>query len=264
MEFCLQKLKKELAGEIIGHSVHYFQEIGSTNDEAFRLGMDGAPEGTVVVANSQSAGKGRLQRSWFSPAGSNIYTSLILRPEFKPADTPRITIMAGLAAARTIETYCPRKTRIKWPNDILLDGKKVCGILAQMQAGQDKLDFAVLGIGINVNIATEEFPPEIQNTATSIAAQTGAFHSRQDFLITLYKNLSKWYKTLKLTGFEMIREEWLKMASLIGCEIQVKFLDEIIKGKALGIDERGALVMLDSKGKAVTILAGDASILKEN
>lgn len=264
MELCLQELKKELAGEIIGHSIHYYQEIGSTNDEAFRLGMEGAPEGTVIVANSQSAGKGRLQRSWFSPPSSNIYTSVILRPEFNPADAPRITIMAGLAAAQTIETYCPRKTRIKWPNDILLDGKKVCGILAQMQSNEDKIDFIILGIGINVNIAADEFPPEIRNIATSIAAQSGGYHSRQDLLITLYKNLSKWYKTLTSTGFEMIREEWLKMASLIGSETQVKFRDEIIKGKALGIDERGALVMSDSKGKTVKILAGDASILKEN
>ena len=253
-----------MAGEIIGHSIHYFHEIGSTNDEAFRLGREGAPEGTVIVANSQSAGKGRLQRSWFSPPRSNIYTSVILRPEFNPAEAPRITIMAGLAAAQTIETYCPRKTRIKWPNDVLLDGKKVCGILAQMQAGKDKIDFVILGIGINVNIASDEFPPEIRKIATSIAAQTGAFHSRHDLLITLYKNLSKWYKTFTSTGFEIIREEWLKIASLIGCETQVKFGNEIIKGKALGIDERGALVMSDSKGKTVKILAGDASILKEN
>jgi BirA family biotin operon repressor/biotin-[acetyl-CoA-carboxylase] ligase len=264
MELCLQELKKELAEEIIGHSIHYYQETGSTNDEAFRLGMEGAPEGTVVVANSQSAGKGRLQRSWFSPPSSNIYTSVILRPEFNPADAPRITIMAGLAAAQTIETCCPRKARIKWPNDILLDGKKICGILAQMQAGEDKIDFVILGIGINVNVATDEFPPEIRNTATSIAVQTGAFHSRQDLLITLYKNLSKWYKALTSNGFEMIREEWLKMASLIGCETQVKFGNEIIKGKALGIDERGALVISDSKGKVLKILAGDASIVKEN
>jgi len=264
MELSLQELKKELAGEIIGHSIHYFQEIGSTNDEACRLGREGAPEGTVVVVNSQSAGKGRLQRSWFSPPGCNIYTSVILRPEFNPADAPQITIMAGLAAAQMIETYCPRKTRIKWPNDILLHGKKVCGILAQMQAGADKIDFVVLGIGINVNIAADEFPPEIKNIATSIAAQTGVFQSRQDLLINLYKNLSKWYKTLTSNGFEIIRQEWLKMASLTGCEIQVKFRDEIIKGKALTIDERGALVMSDSKGKTVKILAGDASIMKEN
>jgi BirA family biotin operon repressor/biotin-[acetyl-CoA-carboxylase] ligase len=264
MELCPRELKKELAGEIIGHSIHYFQEIGSTNDEAFRLGMEGAPEGTVIVANSQSAGKGRLQRSWFSPPRSNIYTSVILRPEFNPANAPRITIMAGLAAAQTIEIYCPRKTRIKWPNDVLLGGKKVCGILSQMQASEDKIGFVILGIGINVNIAAEEFPPEIRNIATSIAAQTGAFHSRHDLLITLYKNMSKWYKSLTLNGFEMIREEWLKMASLIGCEIQVKFQNETVKGKALGIDEQGALIISDSKGKTVKILAGDASILKEN
>ncbi|MBN1473384.1 MAG: biotin--[acetyl-CoA-carboxylase] ligase [Syntrophaceae bacterium] len=264
MELCLKELKKELAGEIIGHSIHYFQEIGSTNDEAFRLGMDGAPEGTVVVADSQSAGKGRLQRSWFSPPQANIYTSIILRPEFNPADAPRITIMAGLAAAQTIETYCPREARIKWPNDVLLDGKKVCGILAQMQTNEDKIDFVILGIGINVNIAADDFPAEIRKIATSLAAQTGAFHSRHDLLITLYKNLSKWYKTLISTGFEMISDEWLRMASLIGCKIQVKFGNEIIKGKAVGIDERGALVMSDSKGKTVKILAGDASILKEN
>jgi len=264
MDLCLPELEKELSAEIIGRKIYYFTEIGSTNDEAFMLGKEGAPEGTVVLADSQVKGKGRLERIWHSPPQVNIYTSIILRPDCLHVDASRITIMGGLAVAEIIENICPGETRIKWPNDVLLSGKKVCGILAQMQSHGDKIDFVVVGIGINVNMNVEELPLEIKSVATSIFVQTGELFSRQDILISLYKNISKWYKTFLAGGFDMIKEKWLTMAALIGGDVCVRFRNEVINGKAVGIDQQGALILSRPGGEIVKILAGDASILKEN
>ena len=174
-----ESLKKILAGKIIGHQIHYYEEVSSTNDEAFILGSAGAPEGTVLIAEKQSAGKGRMQRAWHSPAGSNIYTSIILRPQIEPARVPQISILAGVAAAEVLESYCPDRIKLKWPNDVLIDGKKVCGILSQVKTAASEVDFIVLGIGINVNISYSQFPKEICNLATSLTIETGREISRQ-------------------------------------------------------------------------------------
>jgi len=256
-------MKRSLAGEIIGNEIRYFAEIGSTNDEAFRLGWQGLPQGVVVIADSQKAGRGRLQRAWHSPARANIYTSIILRPGFAPSAAPRLTVMAGLAVAETLKIFCPGIIQLKWPNDVLIEGKKVCGILAQMQTEADQISFVILGIGINVNMSGDDLPSDIKNSATSLMIQTGSVHSREKILINLYKNLSKWYKKLTGDGFDEIRQKWTEMAALIGCDIQVAYRSEAIRGKALGIDEEGALILAGADGKQVRILAGDASIIKE-
>ena len=127
----LEVLKERFAGKLFGHQIYYYSETGSTNDEAFALGIAGMPEGTVVIADSQSRGRGRLQRSWYSPSGSNIYTSVILRPEIESSKSSRIPIMAGVAVAEMLNIYCPGKIKLKWPNDVLINDKKVCGILSQ-------------------------------------------------------------------------------------------------------------------------------------
>lgn len=264
MDFCLPELERSLAGEIIGHKIYYYEEIGSTNDEAYLLGRQGLPEGSVVIADEQKAGKGRLARSWHSPPKANIYTSILLRPNFAPAAAPRLTIMAGLAVAETLKIFCPEIIQLKWPNDILIGRKKVCGILAQMQAEAGKIDFIVLGIGINVNMSDNDLPPDIEKSATSLMMLTGAALSRGEILINLYKNLSKWYKKLIDGGFEEIRQKWTQGAMLIGGEVQINYHKEIIRGIAQGIDEDGALLVKPAEGKEIRVMAGDASIIKEN
>ncbi|MDD4356941.1 MAG: biotin--[acetyl-CoA-carboxylase] ligase [Smithellaceae bacterium] len=168
-----ESLKKKLAGKMIGHRLHYYDKIGSTNEEAFRLGEEGAPEGTVLIAESQTSGKGRMQRVWYSPPGANIYTSVILRPPAGTMKATQIPIAAGVAAAETLNELCPGKAWIKWPNDVLIGGKKVCGILAQIKMSGQAVDFVVVGIGINVNLGRKQFPRDIQAIATSMAIEAG-------------------------------------------------------------------------------------------
>jgi BirA family biotin operon repressor/biotin-[acetyl-CoA-carboxylase] ligase len=258
-----ETLKNKLAGKLIGHQVYFFSEIDSTNNEAHRLGVDGAPEGTVVIADSQTKGKGRLQRAWHSPAGMNIYTSIILRPDLKPDHAPQISILAGVSVAEIMDNFCPGMVNLKWPNDVLLQGKKVCGILAQMKTSANRVDFIILGIGINVNIDYNQLSQDIKNTATSLTIETGRKISRQELIIGLYENLAKWYKKLMEGGFGAVKEKWLSMAPMIGQRVQIMSENEVISGKALGIDEQGALLLLTAEDRKIKISAGDATILKE-
>jgi len=262
MNFNEETLKKSLAGKCFGHQLYYFTETGSTNDEAFSLGLAGAPQGTVVIADSQTKGKGRMQRLWHSPKNSNIYTSVILRPPVQPSKASQIPIAAGVAVAEVLETYCPDKVRLKWPNDVLVEGKKVCGILAQMKTFADAVDFVVLGIGINVNLSREQFPRDIQEIATSLAVETGREISRLELIISLYENLEKCYKKLLQKGFGPIKEKWLELAPMIGRTVQVTFKDETLEGKATGLDDDGSLILLTEGAKEIKVSAGDATIIK--
>ncbi len=262
MNLKVESLKHQLAGKFIGHQLHYYEEIGSTNDEGFRLGIQGASEGTVLIAESQNAGKGRMQRVWHSPAGANIYTSIILRPKFETVRAPQISIAAGVAVAETLNHYCQGKVQLKWPNDVLIGGKKVCGILAQMKMSAGAIDFVVLGIGINVNLSSEQFPSDIQAIATSLAIETGREISRLELIIRLYENLTKWYKQLLQNGFSPIKEKWLSRSSMIGKPVSVLFREEAVSGTAIGLDDDGALILLAAGNKEMKVSAGDATILK--
>jgi BirA family transcriptional regulator, biotin operon repressor / biotin---[acetyl-CoA-carboxylase] ligase len=263
MDWNEELLKDKLAGKLIGHKVYYYPSISSTNDEAYRLGMEGAPEGTVVIADMQTKGKGRLQRVWHSPAGTNIYTSIILRPQIKTATAPQISLVAGVAVAELLDQFCPDRVELKWPNDVLINGKKICGILAQMKTEADQVGFVVVGIGINVNIRPDQFPVDIVNIATSLSIQTGRENLREDLIISLYENFAKWYKKLLQDGFTSIKERWLHYAAMVSLNVQVSYFNETLTGKALGIDDSGALILLDPRGATINVTAGDATILKE-
>lgn len=262
MDLNQEFLKQSLAGKLIGHPLYYYEEIGSTNDEAFRLARQGVPEGTVLVAESQSAGKGRMQRVWHSPAGANIYTSIILRPTFEPSRATQISIAAGVAVAETLGGYCPGNVSLKWPNDVLVAGRKICGILAQMKLSGNTIDFVVVGIGINVNMKREDFPPDIKDIATSLAVETGGETSRMELIIELYENTAKWYRELKRNGFEGIRETWLNWSSMTGRQVSVLCHGETLTGRAVGLDDDGALMLRTEGNETVKVSAGDATIQK--
>jgi BirA family biotin operon repressor/biotin-[acetyl-CoA-carboxylase] ligase len=203
-----------------------------------------------------------MQRVWHSPAGGNIYTSIILRPHITPARAPQISILAGVAVAEVLNNYCPDRIKLKWPNDVLIDGKKVCGILSHAKTAVGEIDFIVLGIGINVNISYNELPKEICNLATSLAMETGWKISPQELIISLYENMTKWYKQLLQNGFGRIKEKWLSLTPMIGRKVQVMFQEEFVSGKAIGLDEDGSLILLAAGNKEIKVLAGDATIIK--
>ena len=254
-------LRKSLTGKLIGHELYYFPQTGSTNDDAFRLGMEGLPEGTVVLADSQTKGKGRMARVWHSPAGFNIYTSLILRPNLKPADAPQISLVAGVAVAELLKQHCSGRVELKWPNDVLVTGRKICGILAQMKTAGENVDFVVVGIGVNVNIPQNQFPEEILDTAVSLSSDAGREINRHDLIISLYENFAKWYRKLLQNGFAAIKERWLDLAPMIGQDIQIMLQNEKIIGKALDLADDGSLILLTPDNKRLKISAGDATIL---
>lgn len=264
MEFNEQTLADRLSGKRIGNRIHFFQEVDSTNDVAFQLALGGAPEGTVVIAEAQTRGKGRLKRQWQSPPGSNIYTSIVLRPEIEPVFAPQITLMTGVAVADILSEYCPDDVTLKWPNDVQIRGKKVCGILTEMNASAvKKVNFVIVGIGINVNIARVDFDESFRDLATSLKEEAGIEISRLDLIIKLFDNLACLYTRLLREGFAPIKDMWLMYSDMVGKQIQVVFNNNVQAGEVHGIDDFGALIISDENEVIRRVIAGDASIVKD-
>ncbi|MEK7841973.1 MAG: biotin--[acetyl-CoA-carboxylase] ligase, partial [Deltaproteobacteria bacterium] len=208
------EISSNLKTSFIGRDISFYEEIGSTNDTAKEFAAKGAKEGTVIVADCQKKGKGRLSRRWESPAGVNIYTSIILRPNILPAYAPQLTLVSAIAVAETVAKflntgsgYKPEPT-VKWPNDIFINSKKTAGILTEMNSEMDRINFVVIGIGVNVNMTKKMFPEELRQIATSMKEETGMEISRIDFIQTLYLNMERWYKEYLKNGFEPVRKAW--------------------------------------------------------
>lgn len=262
MPFDAKALQSRLTGRRIGGRLHCAETVDSTNRVAMELAQSGAPEGTVVIADRQTAGRGRLQRSWQSPPGCNLYLSIILRPAIPPHDAAQITLLAGVAVAETVASVCPEGVVIKWPNDLLIRGRKVCGILTESRTATGGIDSVIVGIGLNVNIARADFDPAHRETATSLREETGREHSREELLFLLCGRLESWYETFLKDGFAPVREEWLARSQMAGKRLRILFGDELREGVFAGIDRDGALLMADERGAVRRIVAGDATIMK--
>jgi len=263
MNLTEEQLTTMLAGRQIGFPVRYFPEVDSTNSRAWRLAMAGAGEGTAVVADSQSRGKGRLNRSWQSPPGANIYASLVLRPRITPAAAPQLTLVAGVAVAELLAGYLPGAVKIKWPNDVLVGGKKVCGILTEMKSTAAGVEFIILGIGLNVNLDRDDFEPSLRDTATSLKIAAGRLFDRREVISALFQLLETWYRTFLRQGFPGIREAWLRHADIVGRPVRVAFREDIQTGVVAGIDADGTLIIKDGRGATQRVIAGDVHLLKE-
>jgi BirA family transcriptional regulator, biotin operon repressor / biotin---[acetyl-CoA-carboxylase] ligase len=262
MNLSEQTLKDKLAGKKIGSVVRYFREIGSTNTMAFRLALEGAEEGVIVVADTQTEGRGRLSRTWQSPPGCNVYVSMILRPQIAPAMAPQITLMAGVAVAELFSSCCPESVSIKWPNDVLIRGKKTCGILSEMKTAAGSVDFIILGIGLNINMNRDDFEPSLRDTATSLKMETGQPHDRLEVISKLLDLIEKWYKVFLRAGFIGLRDNWLGHADIIGRRIKVVFKDAFQIGVVVGIDDDGTILMRQENGVVKRVIAGDVHVLR--
>jgi BirA family transcriptional regulator, biotin operon repressor / biotin---[acetyl-CoA-carboxylase] ligase len=254
-------LRSRLAGRRIGDPLHYRETLDSTNRVALQLAREGAAEGTMVLAEGQTAGRGRLNRGWQSPPGCNLYLSVILRPPIAPSEASPITLMTGVAVAETIASVCAAGVGIKWPNDVQIRGKKVCGILTEMRRAGGKTA-VVVGIGLNVNIQKDGFDPGHCATATSLREETGRDHSREDLLVLLCERLGHWYEIFLHQGFAPVREGWLVRSQMAGKQVRILFRDEVQEGVVEGIDRDGALLIADGRGEIRRITAGDATIMK--
>lgn len=249
-------VSRVLKGRLIGGEIVALKETVSTNQIAFRLAEDGAKEGTVVVADLQSAGKGRLGRIWHSPAGVNLYCSVILRPPIQPVAAPQLTFLSVIAVARAVEKLTPIKSRIKWPNDLLINGAKVAGLLNEMSAETDKVNFVILGIGVNLNMTREQFPAELRHPATSLLIESGAKVDRTDFTRVLLEELDELYAGFLAEGYAPARKEWLARSALNGAFVTVTDHGSERCGRVTGIDEFGALLLDNGE----QILSGDVVI----
>jgi len=263
-DFSNEELQAFFAGDLVGKKIILVESIDSTNTFAAKLACGGALSGTAVIADCQTGGKGRLQRVWQSPPGSNIYTSVILKPDIPPMRAPQLTLAAGVAVADVLSQYCTGRVTLKWPNDIQIGGKKICGILTEMRTTGGMIDYIIVGIGININIATDEFDEEIRQRATSLAVETGERVSRVDFTVKLYQSLEKWYDRYLDEGFSPIKNRWLGYSEMLNRDIQVSFRGKTETGKGLGIDDHGALLLFDEEKNIKHIIAGDVSLIGES
>jgi len=231
--------------------IRYFSEIGSTMDAARELAKKGAGEGTIVIAEAQTHGRGRLGREWLSPKGG-IYFTLILRPKISPVNAPRINLMASLAVAATIRKLFGLDAGLKWPNDVLIEGKKVCGILAEMDAETDVLNFVNLGIGINANTSI----PRFEKTATSLKHAVGKDISRKEFLGALLVEIE--HRQASLMEASLL-EEWRKLSVTLGKDVRIVAPGEVIVGRAIDVDTTGALIIRQRNGSLKKVVAGDCT-----
>lgn len=249
-------IRAELGESGIGHSiVHYFR-TDSTNSTALNLAQQGAVHGTVVVAEEQTAGRGRLGRSWYSEKSSGIYASVILRPPFSPAAAPILTLLAGAAAAQALNKVTGLDVDIRWPNDLLVNGKKVCGILTEMNAELGRLHVVVLGIGINVNHTG--MPAELESVATSLRIESRRTWSRVQILIALLRELERHYRLLLEKGSSAIAERWAAASTYAnGKRIRIVRAEGESLATTTGLDSSGALRVCYEDGHEETLVAGE-------
>ncbi|MBN2645861.1 MAG: biotin--[acetyl-CoA-carboxylase] ligase [Desulfuromonadaceae bacterium] len=245
-----------LPGQVVGRQVDYHEQLGSTNQQAQMLAEQGAVEGTVVVAEEQSSGRGRLGRHWVSPSGVNLYTSVVLRPRLSLLEVPQLTFLVAVAVARALEQVAQVRVTVKWPNDILLGGHKIAGLLNELSAETEGVHYVVLGIGVNLNMRAEQFPSDLRYPATSVLLATGRPVSRIAFAQQLYAQLDQLYHLMLEKGFTPIRLAWESLFDLVGRTVQVDLGRELVAGTVLGIAGDGAL-LLQVGSEVKTIYAGD-------
>jgi BirA family biotin operon repressor/biotin-[acetyl-CoA-carboxylase] ligase len=243
----------------IGRELHFHRRIGSTNAEAFDLGRAGAPEGAAVIADEQTLGRGRLGRRWASPPGVNLYTSVILRPMIPPRDAHHLTFVAAVAVAEAVARVSPRRPSVKWPNDVLVDGRKVAGILLEMDSEADHVNFVVVGMGVNLNMGPNGLPSPLRASAASLMGIGGVEVSRSEFVCALYSSLEKWYKGYTTSGFARALSAWRGYFASEGRPVKVASLGRALSGICAGVDADGALLVRAPSGAIERVISGDVA-----
>jgi BirA family biotin operon repressor/biotin-[acetyl-CoA-carboxylase] ligase len=254
-------LRQQLKGSMFAKKIHHFFRTDSTNRVAMELAYAGEPEGTVVLAEEQTAGRGRAGRSWHSERASGIYVTLLLRPKISPVQAPLLTMMAGLSAHAAIQAQTGLQPDVKWPNDLMLNGKKVGGILTEMHAEPTLVRFVIVGIGINVN--QEQFASELSNIATSLRAETGKAQSRLELLARLLREFESDYNRFLREGSRSMTERFAQVSSYArGKKVRVSNGSESYAGVTAGLLPEGLLQVQRDDGALVTVFAGDVAEIK--
>jgi BirA family biotin operon repressor/biotin-[acetyl-CoA-carboxylase] ligase len=254
-----QHIEEALVGKSIGQRIIYYPLIDSTNRAARALALQCNAHGWVVLADEQSAGRGRLDRSWQSSAGEDILASIIVYPDLSAADSFRMTMIASIAAVRAIGRVCAVACGIKWPNDIFLTGRKLCGILSEGRIEQERVQFMVIGIGLNVN-SSMAGRGALQAGAISLLDATGTRHDRNALLIALLEEFDALYADGAGQAGERIQQLWQQHAMMLGRQVSITGGDDVLSGIARGINPDGSLVVRDDQGRDHTIVCGDLSL----
>lgn len=258
----VEEVREKLNATCIGRQLVCLPETTSTNADAFHLAEAGAEEGTTVIADAQSGGKGRRGRAWSSPAGVNLYCSVVLRPAIMPYEAPQLTFLSAVAVARAIEQATALEPEIKWPNDVLISGRKVAGLLNEMSAETDRVNFVILGIGVNLNMTLAQFPADVRAPATSLLLEQGLPVHRVQFAARMLGELDRLYTDFLHHGFGPVRDEWQQRCNANGREVVVSEAGvETVRGMFHGIDGDGALLVRFPDGMVDRILSGDVRVV---
>jgi len=255
-----EEISLGLNTQLIGKHILYREEVTSTQNVAEELAKRGAEDGTVVISEGQTEGRGRMGRNWVSPAGEGVYLSIILRPNLRPTQVLQIPLIAAVAVSKAIKRVTNLQPKVKWPNDITLGGKKVGGILTETSSEIDRVNYIVLGIGINVNTQRSLLPESIRGTATSLAEECGGYISRVRFVQCLLAKFETLYSEFLVSGFDTIREDWKALDNTIGSRVKVSAGAEEIEGEALDIDREGFLLVRTKDGDVKRIISGDVHL----
>jgi BirA family biotin operon repressor/biotin-[acetyl-CoA-carboxylase] ligase len=250
------EIRYGLGSKCMGTRIHHFEELPSTMDYAVQVGLAGAPEGTLICAEAQSAGRGRLGRKWQSPKTGGLYFSIILRPNVPLNGVAVITLMSAVAVCEAMRKSANVDAKIKWPNDILIDGKKCAGILTEMNAEMDRIRFLVLGVGININTNGKQLLAQ----ATSLRKHTGKKHERVKVLQEVLGCLEDWYGLILRVGNAPVLERWRQLSMTLGQEISITDQAGTLTGQAVDIDENGGLLVRQKNGTVVKRMSGEVEI----
>ena len=247
---------------IIGRDIRVFEQTTSTNDVMEKLARDEVKEGVVVFAESQTKGRGRLGRAWLSPARKGLWFSVLLRPDLRPPETTQLTVASAAALRRAIQSETGLAPEIKWPNDILIRGKKVAGILTELNAELDRVKHVILGIGVDVNLSLNEFPAELRGTATSLKIEAGRTIPRPGLATAILRELDRDYARVCGNQFAAVADEWEAHCTTIGRTVTIRVGDRKISGRAESLGEDGALRLRTEHGHLERITGGDVTLEK--
>jgi BirA family biotin operon repressor/biotin-[acetyl-CoA-carboxylase] ligase len=255
-----EQIERYLSSSRFGQAIHYYNQVPSTQPIAHKLAQENAVDGTIVICEEQTAGKGRLSRAWKSSKGKGIWMSVIIRPDIPPMKAPQFTLIAAVAVTRAIEDVADVRAEIKWPNDLLINGKKCTGILTELQADVDRVQAIILGIGINVNQDIDDFPEEIHHIATSIKMITGNHINRGQLVARILHHLEIYTDLYIKHGFEPLKLLWESYSCTLGKRIKAVMIHSEIEGVALGITNDGVLEVRTDDGKIHGIYSADIEI----
>lgn len=247
---------------IIGRDIRVFQETTSTNDVIEKLARDEVKEGAVVFAETQTKGRGRLGRTWMSPTEKGLWFSVLLRPDLRPQEATQLTVASATALVRAVRSVTGLQPEIKWPNDILIGGRKVAGILTELSAELDHVKHIILGIGVNVNLGPAEFPAELRKLATSLKIEAGRPIARSELAAAILWELDADYARITNGLFGNVADEWEAYCTTLGREVVIRTGDHQIRGRAESLGEDGALVLRTDHGRLERITGGDVTLVK--